>query len=124
MTKQELNSRRKRTAGKKRESVAASPVICPRCGGPILEGQIVGPLFAAKLVTWEAHPVLSKPPTIRGMVSVDGSGSRHDLTLHEQLIQRASMGGPRDRAALAHFEEVFSEAIARALVAHLREGGR
>ena len=31
------------------------------------------------------------------------------------------MGGPRERAALAHFEEVFAEAIASAVVAQLRK---
>ena len=31
------------------------------------------------------------------------------------------MGGPKERAALAHFEEVFAEAIANALVAQLRK---
>jgi hypothetical protein len=92
MTKQESSSRPKRAARTRSESAAAwPPALCPRCGGPILEGQNVEPLFTAKLVTLDAHPVLSSPPTIRGMVSVDGSGSRHDLTLHEQLIQRASM---------------------------------
>ena len=122
MTEQTPSRRPKRTAKTKSKSAAAwPPVICPRCGGPILKGQNVGALFTAKLVTLDAHPVLSNPPTIRGMVSVDGSGSRHDLTLHEQLIQRASMGGPRERAPLAHFEEVFAEALASALVAQLRK---
>src|SRR5262249_21641178 len=89
--------------------------------GAIVEGQKIGPLFSPKLVKWDEHPVLSKLPTLRGIVSVDGRGSRHDLTLHEQLTQRASMGGDRERAALAHFEEVFTEALVGALVAQLKE---
>lgn len=93
---------------------------CPRCGGPLIEGQNIGPLFSAKLVKWDAHPVLSKPPMLRGFISRDGE-SRHDLTLHDQLIQRAAMGGPNERAALAHFEEIFTDAIANALLAKLRE---
>ena len=51
---------------------------------------------------------------------MDGRGSRHDLTLHEQLIQRASMGGPGERAALARFEETLAEALASAAVAELQ----
>ena len=31
------------------------------------------PLFAAKLVRWSEHPVLSKPPMIRGIIPTDGS---------------------------------------------------
>jgi hypothetical protein len=113
---------KRKPEGKLIESTRSwSPIIRPRCGGPIVEGQTIGPLFSSKLVKWDTHPVLSKPPTIHGMIAVDGSGSRHDLTVHEQLIQRAAMGGPAERAALARFDELFAEMIANALVAQLRK---
>jgi hypothetical protein len=96
-------------------------IVCSRCGGPIVRGQHVGPLFSAKLVRWSEHPVLSKPPVIRGLVSTDGSPARVDLSLGDQLRQRAAMGGERERAELAAFETLLSKCIADALVAEVRE---
>jgi len=97
------------------------PIICPRCSGPIVDGQRIGPLFSPKLVTWTAHPVLSKPPLLRGIIPVDGSPGRVDLSLGKQLRQRAAMGGEKERAELAAFEDLMARAIADALVAQLRE---
>src|ERR1700730_6418422 len=34
------------------------PIICARCGGPVIRGQNIGPLFSAKVVVWPAHPVI------------------------------------------------------------------
>lgn len=122
MAQSQSKGRRKRADAKGMESTSSwPPLLCPRCGGPIVEGQNSGPLFSARLITWEEHPVLSKPPMICGFVSADGHGSRHDLTLHEQLIQRASIGGPRERAALAHFEEMFVETLVSAVVSELEK---
>ena len=95
--------------------------MCPRCGGPILPGQIVPPLFAAKLTTWAEHPVLSKPVTINGIVPADGSPGHHDLTVEDQLRQRAAMGGERERAQLEAFEKLLVRAVAEALVNQLRQ---
>ena len=36
------------------------PILCGRCGGPVILGQHVGPQFPAKLVRWSEHPVLSR----------------------------------------------------------------
>jgi hypothetical protein len=58
---------------------------------------------------------------IRGMISADGGPSRGDLSVHEQLQQRAAMGGEKERAELNAFEELFAKTIADALVAQLRE---
>lgn len=65
--------------------------------------------------------MLSKPPVIRGIISTDGSPGRVDMSLGDQLRQRAAMGGERERAELAAFELVLSRAIANALVAELLE---
>jgi hypothetical protein len=62
--------------------------------------------------------VLSKPLILRGFVATNGE-SRHDLTLHDQLQQRAAMGGPRERQELAAFETIIAEALASALVANI-----
>lgn len=97
------------------------PIVCPRCNGPIVPGQQVAPLFSAKLVRWSEHPVLSKPPTIRGIIPTDGSPGRVDMSVGDQLRQRAAMGGERERAALAAFEALLSKCIADALVAQLRK---
>ena len=96
------------------------PIICTRCGGALVQGQIIGPLFSAKLVAWTSHPVLSKPVMIRGVVPADGSLGRSDLSIGEQLRQRAAMGGDKERAELAAFEALLAKAIAAALVAQLR----
>lgn len=97
------------------------PIICSRCGGPIVAGQLIGPLFSPKLVKWAAHPVLSKPPMLRGIISVNGSPGRSDLSLGDQLRQRAAMGGEKERAELAAFENLLAKSIADALVAQLRD---
>ena len=100
---------------------ALPPIVCPRCSGPILPGQHVAPLFSAKLVRWSEHPVLSKPPVIRGIIPTDGSPARVDMSVGDQLRQRAAMGGERERAELAAFEALLSKCIADALVAKLRK---
>ena len=97
------------------------PIVCSRCSGPIVPGQHVAPLFSAKLVRWSEHPVLSKPPMIRGIISTDGSPGRVDMSVGDQLRQRAAMGGERERAELAAFEALLSKCIADALVAQLRK---
>ena len=97
------------------------PILCPRCSGPILPGQDVAPLFSSKLVRWSEHPVLSKPPVIRGIIPADGSPARVDMSVGDQLRQRAAMGGERERAELVAFEALWSKCIADALVAKLRK---
>ena len=87
----------------------------------MIRGQHVAAVFSAKLVRWSEHPVLSKPPVIRGIIATDGSGSQVDLSLGDQLRQRAAMGGERERAELAAFEDLLSRCIADALVAQLRK---
>lgn len=82
---------------------------------------MIGPLFSAKLVKWSEHPVLSKPVVIRGVISADGSPSRTDLSVAEQLRQRAAMGGARERAELEAFETLFTKMIADAVVEQLRK---
>ena len=96
-------------------------IVCPHCLGPLVRGQIIGPLFSAKIFTWSEHPVLSKPVMIRGVIPADGSPGRSDLSVGEQLRQRAAMGGERERAELAAFEALLARAVAEALVAQLRE---
>ena len=76
-------------------------------------------MFSAKLVQWSEHPVLSKPPVIRGIISTDGSPARVVMSLGDQLRQRAAMGGQIERAELAAFEALLSTCIANALVAEL-----
>ena len=97
------------------------PIICCRCGGPIVHGQNVAPLFSGKLVRWSEHPVLSKPIVIRGIISTDASPGRADMPLGAQLRQRAALGGEKERAELAAFEGLLSKWIAHALVAELRK---
>ena len=97
------------------------PIACSRCAGPIVRGQHVAPLFSAKLVRWSEHPVLSKPPVIRGIIPTDVSPARVDMSVGDQLRQRAAMGGERERAELAAFEALLSKCIADALVAKLRK---
>ncbi len=50
----------------------------------------------------------------------DGSPGRTDLSVGDQLRQRAAMGGEHERADLAAFEALISRWIADALVAQLR----
>ena len=64
---------------------------------------------------------MSKPVVLRGTVSTDGTPGRSDLSLGDQLRQRAAMGGEKERAELAAFESLMAKAIADALVAELRE---
>ena len=75
----------------------------------MIRGQHVSPLFSAKLVRWSEHPVLSKPPVIRGIIPTDGSPGRVDISLGDQLRQRAAMGGERERAELAAFENLLMQ---------------
>src|SRR6185295_1134512 len=77
--------------------------------------------FSAKLVRWSEHPVLSKPPVIRGIIPTDGSPARVDMSVGDQLRQRAAMGGDRERAKLAAFEALLSKCIADTLVAEVRK---
>jgi hypothetical protein len=65
--------------------------------------------------------VLSKPPVLRGIISVNGSPGRSDLSLGDQLRQRAAMGGEKERAELGAFEALLAKSIADAMVAQLRE---
>ena len=96
-------------------------IVCSRCAGPIVPGQHVAPLFSAKLVRWSEHPVLSKPPVIRGIIPTDGWPSRVDMSVGDQLRQRAAMGGERERAQLVAFEALLSRCIADAMVAEVRK---
>ena len=75
-----------------------------------MPGQHIGPLFSAKLVRWSEHPVLSKPSVIRGIIPTDGSPARVDMSVGDQLRQRAAMGGERERAELAAFEALLATA--------------
>lgn len=113
------STRRPRT--NKRPPVSLPPIVCEHCGGPLVAGQRVAAVFSAGLVKWSEHPVLSKPPMIRGMIAADGSACRVDLSIGEQLRQRAAMGGERERAELAAFEALLAKCIADALVADLRK---
>jgi hypothetical protein len=97
-------------------------IVCERCRGPLVRGQHVGPLFAAKLVKWAEHPVLSKPIVLRGTIpAVGGHGkTRLDLSMGAQLRQRAAMGGAKEQAELAAFDELWRK-IAEAIVAPVRK---
>jgi hypothetical protein len=113
-----------RTGARRRQPEVPSdlpPIACVRCGGPIVAGQHIRPLFSAKLLRWSEHPVLSKPPVIRGSIRTDGSPGRVDMSVGDQLRQRAAMGGERERAELAAFEALLSRCIANALVAEVRK---
>ena len=112
-----------RKGARRRQPVAPrdlAPIVCPRCSGPILPGQHVAPLFSAKLARWSEHPVLSKPPVIRGIIPTDGSPARVDMSVGDQLRERAAMGGERERAEFAAFEPLLSNCIADARVPPLR----
>jgi hypothetical protein len=113
----------RRRAGRRQPDApsALPPIVCSRCGGPILSGQHVRPLFSAKLVRWAEHPVLSKPPVIRGIIRADGLPGRVDMSIGDQLRQRAAMGGEKERAELAAFHALLSKCIADALVAEARK---
>ena len=47
--------------------------------------------------------------------------ARVDMSVGDQLRQRAAMGGERERAELAAFEALLSKCIADALVAQVRK---
>ncbi|HKC81695.1 MAG TPA: hypothetical protein VKB91_10920 [Gemmatimonadaceae bacterium] len=64
--------------------------------------------------------MLSKPSVIRGIIPANGSPARVDMSVGDQLRQRAAMGGERERAELAASEALLSRCIADALVAKLR----
>ena len=121
MSSSTRKSRRSRRRDDPHTPSAPLPIICRHCGGPIVAGQKIGPLFSAKLIKWSEHPVLSKPIAVCGFVSTDGSPGRSDLSIGEQLRQRAAMGGGKERAALAAFEAIFAEALGDALLAELRK---
>lgn len=96
-------------------------ILCSRCHSPILVGQHVQPLFSARLARWPEHPVLSKPLAIRGIIPADGQPAGVDMSLGDQLRQRAAMGAEKERAELAAFEELLSKCIADAVVAELQQ---
>jgi hypothetical protein len=52
---------------------------------------------------------------IRGIIPTDGSPGRVDMSVGDQLRERAAMGGKRERAELAAFEAVLSKCVADAL---------
>ena len=78
-------------------------------------------MFPPKTLLWSVHPVLSKPLVLRGIIATDGSPGRADLSLGDQLRQRAAMGGEKERAELVAFESLMAKWIADVLVAQLRE---
>ena len=108
--------------GKDGDALTGSSVVivCARCGGPILAGQQVMPMFPAHPVHWREHPVLSKPPAVHGMISPHVSPGRADMSVGDQLRQRAAMGGDTERAALTAFEEMLSNCIADAIMVEMR----
>lgn len=112
-----------RSRGGTQQSARTSPppIVCAHCGSPIVAGQVIPPLLPAKALLWSVHPVLSKSLTLRGIVATDGSPGRSDLSLGEQLRQRAAMGGEKERAELAAFESLMAKWIADVLVAQLRK---
>ncbi len=79
--------------------------LCVRAVGvPSSEGRTSGCCFRRESFTWSAHPVLSKPVMLREVVPTDGSPGRSDLSLGEQLRQRAAMGSEKECAELAAFQ--------------------
>jgi hypothetical protein len=94
--------------------------VCSHCGSPLIDGQRIDPVFPQRTLVWSEHPVLSKPPVIRGIIAADGSAGPTDLSLGDQLRQRAAMGGEKERAQLETFETVMANLVANALVAQLR----
>lgn len=116
--KRQPNRRRRN----KETQLSTNPIsiMCARCGGRIVRGQRIAPVVPAKDLIWSVHPVLSKPVVFRGLIPTDGSPACTDLSLGEQLRQRAAMGGEKERAELAAFETLLARMIANALVAQLR----
>jgi hypothetical protein len=66
-----------------------------------------------------ASGVVQTSDASRSRANRRGAG-RTDLSLGEQLRQRAAMGGQRERAELVAFEALLARVIAAALVAQLR----
>jgi hypothetical protein len=91
-----------------RDSTVRVRVLCPHCGTPIVDGQQIMPRFSLKIVRSATHPVLSKPLTLCGIIPLDGSPERSDLSPGDQLRQRAAMGGEKERAELAAFYTLFA----------------
>ena len=65
--------------------------------------------------------MLCKPLTIQGIIPADGQFVQVDMTVGDELRQRAAMGGEKERAELAAFEELLSKCIADAVVAELHK---
>lgn len=95
-------------------------ILCSRCHGPIIDGLRVQPLFSAELVRLRESPV-DKALTIRGIIPADVQHENAEMSLGDQLRQRAAMGGEKERAELAAFEELLSKCIADAVVAELHK---
>lgn len=121
MAKVKPTADRGRRQDKRKVTIELPPIMCALCKGPIARGQHVAPVFSAKLVRWTEHPVLSKPPVIRGLISTGETLGRVDMSLGDQLRQRAAMGGEKERAELVAFEKLLAEWLAHALVAELRK---
>lgn len=96
-------------------------ILCSRCRGPLIDGLQVQPLFSVKVVRLAEHPVLSGPLTIQGIIPADGQPGQVDMSVGDQLRQRAAMGGEKERAELTVFEELLSKCIAEAIVADLQK---
>jgi hypothetical protein len=58
---------------------------------------------------------------IRRIIPTDGSPARADMSVGDQLRQRAAISGERERADLAAFEALLSKCIADVLVAKSRK---
>jgi hypothetical protein len=116
----EPTAARRRSPRRQKPPVSLPQIVCGRCSTPIVREQRVDPVIEPARLRWSEHPVLSKQLVIQGEVSVDGSDSRGDMSLEDQLRQRAAMGGEKERAELAAFEALWTKFIADALVAELR----
>jgi len=111
---------RRRRSNETRLSDNPISIMCARCGGPVVQGQRIEPVVPAKDLIWSVHPVLSKPVVLRSLIPTDGSPGGTDLSLGEQLRQRAAMGREKERDELAAFETLLARTNAAALVAQLR----
>lgn len=69
----------------------------------------------------EPTPKTQARRRVRGIIPTDRSPARVDMSVGDQLRQRAAMGGERERAELAAFEALLSKCIADALVADVRK---
>ena len=67
------------------------------------------PVFPPKTRLWSVHPVLPKPVILRGIISTNDSPGRSDMSVGEQLQQRAAMGREKERVELAAFESYSLE---------------